>query len=57
MVSLNERKYPINYLEYENTDVYEDSMLINIEEGHTFVEIPESKELLNPINIQSLENM
>ncbi len=44
VVSLNERKYPINYLEYENTDVYEDSMLINIEEGHTFVEIPESKE-------------
>lgn len=42
-MSLNECKYFINYLDYENIDVYEDLMFINIEEGFIFVEIFESK--------------
>ncbi|WP_276168710.1 transglutaminase domain-containing protein [Zobellia alginiliquefaciens] len=38
----DERAYPIDYLLYENADVYKSSYVIKLKEGERFVEIPES---------------
>lgn len=43
VIKLETRKYPINYIKYENTDVYEEEILIIIPKGLSFVEVPESK--------------
>ena len=37
------RNFPIEYSNYENTDVYESSITINLTAGQKFVEVPPSK--------------
>ncbi|MUU78406.1 transglutaminase domain-containing protein [Winogradskyella endarachnes] len=44
IIQLEERKYPINYIQYETVDTYYTEYIIEIEDGETFVEIPESKQ-------------
>jgi predicted negative regulator of RcsB-dependent stress response len=43
IIQLEERSYPIEYIQYENVDTYKIEYTIQIEEGQTFVEIPQSK--------------
>lgn len=43
IVSEKERKYPIDYLDYESTDEYKMIYDFHLDEGRTFVEIPEDK--------------
>ncbi|WP_407556719.1 transglutaminase domain-containing protein [Winogradskyella sp. 4-2091] len=43
IIQLEERNYPIDYIQYESVDSYSTQYNIEIEEGQTFVEIPESK--------------
>lgn len=43
IIKLEDREYPINYIKYENADVYEEEILISIPDGLAFVEVPESK--------------
>lgn len=43
IIQLEERNYPIDYIQYENVDAYNTTYILEIEEGKTFVEIPESK--------------
>lgn len=43
IIQLEERNYEIDYLQYENVDAYKTQYVIEIKEGETFVEVPESK--------------
>tara|TARA_R110002033_G_scaffold1264_3_gene11684 strand:+ start:2397 stop:6158 length:3762 start_codon:yes stop_codon:yes gene_type:complete len=43
IIQLEDRNYPINYIQYETVDSYYTEYSIDIEEGQTFVEIPESR--------------
>jgi hypothetical protein len=43
IVNTEERKYPINYIKYENANTYETEVELNIPEGKKFIEIPENK--------------
>ncbi|NRD21355.1 hypothetical protein HNV08_14955 [Winogradskyella eckloniae] len=45
IIQLEERNYPIEYIQYETVDSYRTSYSIVIDEEQTFVEIPESKNL------------
>ncbi|WGD34713.1 DUF3857 domain-containing protein [Olleya sp. YS] len=45
IVSLETREHEIDYMLYENMDVYEVDYTINIEEGQQFTEIPENVSL------------
>ncbi len=45
IVSLEERQYPIDYKQYETADGYEETFMISLEEGKSFIEIPENKSL------------
>ena len=45
IISSEDRKYPIEYVQYENVDEYFSTYNLILEEGKTFVEIPESKTL------------
>lgn len=42
IVSLEERSYPINYKNYENADLYEESIIIKLEKNKKFTEIPDN---------------
>lgn len=39
-LSADTRKFPVDYLNYENTDVYESNISIRLPEGQKFIEIP-----------------
>jgi hypothetical protein len=41
--SSDSRQFPIEYWSYENTDVYENNVIIALAAGQKFIEIPESK--------------
>ncbi|NRB60314.1 MAG: DUF3857 domain-containing protein [Winogradskyella sp.] len=43
IIQLEERQYPINYIQYENVDAYKTKYTIELKEGESFVEVPESK--------------
>ncbi|MEM9679634.1 MAG: DUF3857 domain-containing protein, partial [Bacteroidota bacterium] len=43
VIQLEERNYPIEYIQYEGVDHYEIAYDLVIDEGKSFVEIPESK--------------
>lgn len=43
IIQLEERNYPIDYLQYEYVDAYNTKYSIELNENETFVEIPESK--------------
>jgi hypothetical protein len=43
-ISADERKFPIEYWKYENTDVYQTSITIQLSAGQKFLEIPSSQE-------------
>jgi len=43
IIQLDERNYPIDYLQYESVDSYTTEYSIELKENETFVEIPESK--------------
>ncbi len=41
--SADNRQFPIEYWSYENTDVYENNLMIELSPGQKFIEIPENK--------------
>jgi len=41
--SSDSRQFPIEYWSYENTDMYENNIVIDLGAGQKFIEIPESK--------------
>jgi hypothetical protein len=43
IIASDNRKYDINYFNYENNNKYESEVILNIPEGKKFSEIPESK--------------
>ncbi|GGB68258.1 hypothetical protein GCM10007424_05340 [Flavobacterium suaedae] len=45
IITNEKRKYDIDYTRYENTNEYHTTVIVNIEEGKKFIEIPEGKEL------------
>lgn len=65
LISEEERSYDLNYQEYEANEYYETEMVLNLEEGRKYVEVPENKsfsfkdhryeisfELLNPASLK-----
>jgi hypothetical protein len=44
-ISADERKFPIEYWSYENTDVYETTVTIQLPQGQKFLEVPASQNL------------
>lgn len=42
VISLEKREYPINYIQYENADVYKETVTLLLEDGQQFVEVPQS---------------
>ncbi|WBX75815.1 tetratricopeptide repeat protein [Tenacibaculum ovolyticum] len=44
IVQLSERNYPIDYRKYENTDVYNESITINLKNNEEFVDLPKDLE-------------
>lgn len=44
-ISADERKFPIEYWSYENTDVYETTVTIQLPAGQKFIEIPPNQNL------------
>ena len=45
IISEEDRKYPIEYLLYENVDIYRSNYVVLIDEDQQFVEVPESTSL------------
>ena len=45
IVSLEKREHVIDYVQYENMDVYQIDYTINIEDGQKFTEVPENVDL------------
>ncbi|MBF02822.1 MAG: hypothetical protein CMP76_05950 [Flavobacterium sp.] len=45
LINTETRNYPINYVKYENVNLYESQVVLNIPEGKKFIEIPENKKL------------
>lgn len=43
ILSEKERIYNFNFFFYENTDDYQDNIVISLVEGHSFIEIPENQ--------------
>lgn len=43
IIQLEKRNYIIDYIQYETVDTYKTEYIIEINEGETFVEVPESK--------------
>ncbi len=42
IISLEERTYPINYIQYENADIYKETVVLKLEDGQRFIEVPKS---------------
>ncbi len=45
IISDDVRKFPIEYILYENADIYKSSYIINLKENEKFVEVPENESL------------
>jgi len=45
IINKTDRKYPIDYVQYENCDEYNTTYIINLKENETFTEVPENLDI------------
>mgnify|MGYP000101851250 FL=1 len=55
LIALENRKFDINYIEYENINHYAEEVVINIPTTSKFTEIPENKELKYKAHVYSIK--